>query len=145
MSDEQWYVVCDSTGNSVSIGTVVADPLPAGLSSVPLSDADAESLRSGNAEWDAATQSVRALPMAVPASVSPRQLRIWLVQHGISMAAIDSVIDGIADQLTRETVRVEWEYAPYVERAHPWLIPLAQALGLEEEQVDQAFREASQI
>jgi hypothetical protein len=32
-----------------------------------------------------------------------------------------------------------------VERAHPMLIPLATALGLTEEQVDQAFREAATI
>jgi hypothetical protein len=42
-------------------------------------------------------------------------------------------------------VRVEWEYAPYVERSHSMLIPLAAALGLTEEQVDQAFIEAAGI
>jgi hypothetical protein len=34
---------------------------------------------------------------------------------------------------------------PEMERAHPMLIPLAAALGLTEEQVDQAFREAINI
>lgn len=82
-------------------------------------------------------------PGPVPESVSARQIRLWLVQNSIPLAAIEAAIDAIADQLTRDTVRVEWEYAPYVERAHPWLVPLAQALGLNEEQVDQAFREAA--
>lgn len=81
----------------------------------------------------------------VPASVTARQIRLWLVQHGISMAAVDSAIDGIADATTRDTVRVEWEYAPYVERSHPWLVPMAEALGLQAEQVDQAFREAASL
>jgi hypothetical protein len=40
---------------------------------------------------------------------------------------------------------VEWEYAPYVERSHPMLVPLAATLGLTEEQVDQAFVEAATI
>jgi hypothetical protein len=84
-------------------------------------------------------------PGPVPESVTARQIRLWLVQHGIPLSAIETAIDAIPNQQTRETVRVEWEYAPYVERVHPWLIPLAQALGLDEEQVDQAFREASQI
>jgi hypothetical protein len=49
------------------------------------------------------------------------------------------------DQITRDMTLVEWEYAPYVERTHPMLIPLAAALGLTEQQVDQAFREAVNI
>jgi hypothetical protein len=61
------------------------------------------------------------------------------------MAAVDAAIDAIPDAAQRDSVRVEWEYAPYVERAHPMLVPLAAALGLTEEQVDQAFVEAAGI
>ncbi|NBO19967.1 MAG: hypothetical protein EBV03_12245 [Proteobacteria bacterium] len=87
----------------------------------------------------------RRVPEPVPETVTARQIRLWLVKNGIALSAIESAIDAIPDQQTREIVRVEWEYAPYVERTHPWLIPLAQSLGLTEEQVDQAFREAVQI
>jgi hypothetical protein len=80
-----------------------------------------------------------------PATVSARQIRLWLIQHGISLAQVEAAIDAIPDQLQRDSVRVEWEYAPYVERTHPMLIPLAAALGLTEEQVDQAFIEAAGI
>lgn len=79
----------------------------------------------------------------VPASVTSRQIRLWLVTHGVALSTVEAAIDAIADEATRETVRVEWEYAPYVERAHPWLSPLASALGLDEAAVDQAFREAA--
>jgi len=58
---------------------------------------------------------------------------------------VDSAIDAIPDQLQRDSVRVEWDYAPYVERSHPMLVPLAAALGLTEQQVDQAFVEAATI
>lgn len=81
----------------------------------------------------------------VPASVTARQIRLWLVSHGVSMATVSAAIDSIADVPTRDAVRVEWEYAPYVERAHPWLVPLASALGLDEAAVDQAFREAATL
>ena len=81
----------------------------------------------------------------VPESVSARQIRLWLVRHGISLAAVDAAIDAIPDQLQRDSVRVEWDYAPYVERTHPMLVPLAAALGLTEQQVDQAFVEAAGI
>ena len=81
----------------------------------------------------------------VPESVSARQIRLWLVTHGIPLATVDATIDSIADQATRDTVRVEWDYAPYVERSHRFLVPLAAALGLDEAAVDQAFREAATL
>jgi len=84
-------------------------------------------------------------PTAVPESVSARQIRLWLIRNGIALAAVDAAIDAIQDQLQRDSVRVEWDYAPYVERSHPMLVPLAAALGLSEAQVDQAFIEASTI
>jgi hypothetical protein len=82
---------------------------------------------------------------SVPASVSARQIRLWLVRHGVSLAQVDAAIDAIHDQQQRQEVRVEWDYAPYVERSHPFLVPLAAALGLNESQVDEAFREAATI
>ena len=81
----------------------------------------------------------------VPESVSARQIRLWLINNGIQLAQVENAINNIEDLITRETVKVEWEYAPYVERNHPMLVPLAQALGLSESQVDQAFREAINI
>lgn len=81
----------------------------------------------------------------VPESVTARQIRLWLVRHGVSLAAVDAAIDAIPDQQAREECRVEWDYAPYVSRDHRMLLPLAAALGLTEAQVDDAFREASAI
>jgi hypothetical protein len=81
----------------------------------------------------------------VPQAISARQIRLWLVRHGIALTAIEQAIDAIPDAVTRDSVRVEWEYAPVVERSHPWLAPLAAALGLDEAQVDAAFREAASL
>lgn len=80
-----------------------------------------------------------------PQTVSARQIRLWLIQHGFQLSQIESSINAIEDTMIRETVKIEWEYAPYIERNHPWLVPLAQSLGLNENQIDQAFIEASQI
>lgn len=82
-------------------------------------------------------------PEPAPATVSARQIRLWLLGRGVSMAAVDAAINALPDAAEREAVQVEWEYAPYVERSHPMLVPLAAALGLSEEQVDQAFVEAA--
>lgn len=81
----------------------------------------------------------------VPAQVSARQIRLWLVGHGYPLDQITAAIEAVADQATRDAVAVEWEYAPYVERSHPWLVPLATALGFDEAAVDQAFREAATL
>lgn len=95
--------------------------------------------------WAVLEDSTDDLPLLseVPKNVSARQIRLWLIQHGFQLQQIDTAISSIEDQLTRETVKIEWEYAPYIERSHPWLVPLAQSLGLNNEQIDQAFREAS--
>lgn len=87
----------------------------------------------------------QAVDDSVPASVSARQIRLYLLRQGISLAAVDAAINAIPDAVTRDSVRVEWEYAPYVERSHLMLVPLAAALGLTESQVDQAFVEAATI
>jgi hypothetical protein len=83
---------------------------------------------------------------SVPASVTARQIRIWVVRNipgGLS--AIESALAAIPDQQARQEAQVEWEFAPYCERRHPMLESIAFSLGLSQEQVDQAFREASTI
>ena len=92
------------------------------------------------AGWERAPDS-----SPVPPQVSARQIRLWLVRNGVPLATVEAAIDSITDQPTRDSVRVEWEYAPYVERSHPWLVPLASALGLDEAAVDAAFREAAAL
>jgi nitrogen regulatory protein PII-like uncharacterized protein len=58
-------MIHDETGAAVSIGTVIADPLPDGLTAVALSDADAVALTDGSGAWEPTTLTV------VPASVEP--------------------------------------------------------------------------
>lgn len=128
-----YYLACISDDGTV---TVAADVPPGHTAQPPWFVVD-----------EAGLDAMRASAAAafVPASVTARQIRLWLVGHGISLAAVDAAIDTIPDQPTRDSVRVEWEYAPYVERAHPMIGPLASALGLTDAQVDQAFREAAAI
>jgi len=91
-----------------------------------------------NGEWISAQNPV-------PETISARQIRLWLINNGIQLSQVESVINSIEDPLTRETIKVEWEYAPYIERNHPMLVPLAEALGLTENQIDIAFIQANDI
>jgi hypothetical protein len=81
----------------------------------------------------------------VPETISARQIRLWLINNGIELSQVESVINNIEDPLTRETIKVEWEYAPYIERNHSMLIPLAEALGLTQQEIDRAFLEGSNL
>jgi hypothetical protein len=56
------HVVHDQTGNAVSIGTRVADPLPDHLAAAVVSDADYARLRDGTGRWDPATLTVVDVP-----------------------------------------------------------------------------------
>jgi hypothetical protein len=82
---------------------------------------------------------------ALVAAISARQIRLWLINHGIPLAAVQAAIDAIPDPSVRDATAVEWEYAPYVERSHPMLMPLGNALGLSEADIDKAFEEAAQL
>lgn len=97
--------------------------------------------------WNDETKSWNriAIIYPVPKQISARQIRLWLIAHNISMEMVDAAINSITDVSIRDAVRVEWEYAPYVERTHAWLVPMSAALGFTENQIDQAFREAIKL
>lgn len=81
----------------------------------------------------------------VPASISARQARLWLIRHGIALATVDQTIASITDAMTRESVRVEWEYGTEVHRASQFVETLGATLGLTSERLDAAFREAATL
>jgi len=81
----------------------------------------------------------------VPQTITATQIRLWLVSHGISMTQIYTIISQITDPLIKAQIEVQWEYAPYVERNHPMINTLGASLGLDSDQIDQAFREASSL
>lgn len=96
-----------------------------------------------NAEWN---NGLWIIPeKVIPSIVSARQIRLWLIRNGISLQNIADSINNIQDQILRDSVAIEWEYAPYIERNHPMLVPLANSLGLTEADIDRAFIEASLI
>jgi hypothetical protein len=74
MTMQNWHLLYNTTtGESVSIGTVIADPLPAGITALPLTDEQGEGLQNGNLIWDAATRTLIATPP--PAVTAEEHLR----------------------------------------------------------------------
>jgi hypothetical protein len=66
-------------------------------------------------------------------------------RRGVTLAQVDAAIASIPDAITRESVRVEWEYGTEVHRNSPCLAALGPSLGLDAATLDTAFREAAGI
>ena len=76
-------------------------------------------------------------PIVVPQKVSPRQVRLLLLQQGL-LDDVEALIAG-SDRATQ----LAWEYANDFERNDPLLLTLATALNLSSETLDQFFIDAS--
>lgn len=74
-----------------------------------------------------------------PDSCTPRQLRIALIQSGISLSTIQSYIDAIENPVQREIAIAEWEYALEIKKEHPLVQMMAANLNLTEQQVSDIF------
>jgi hypothetical protein len=79
---QNWHLLYNTaTGQSVSIGTVIADPLPEGITALPLTDEQGEGLQNGTLIWDEETRALMPTPAptvtaeeAVSAYFSPYQI-----------------------------------------------------------------------
>jgi hypothetical protein len=69
-----WHILYNTaSGQSVSIGTVIADPLPSGITALPLTDEQGEGLQNGALIWDAATRTL--IPTPPPSVTAEEHLR----------------------------------------------------------------------
>lgn len=78
-------------------------------------------------------------PPSIPASITPRQCRLLLLQQGL-LADVEAMI-----AQSTEDVRITWEYALEFRRDDPLLNQLAANLGLTEAQIDEFFLAASAL
>ncbi|EIP96884.1 hypothetical protein OpiT1DRAFT_01311 [Opitutaceae bacterium TAV1] len=83
-------------------------------------------------------------PSPVPASVTKRQLRQWLITHG-KLAAVETAISAIPDATQRAVAQNWWDTADYYERAHPLISQVGEALDMTDAEIDDAFREAATL
>lgn len=75
----------------------------------------------------------------VPASVTRRQLFLWLNGQGITRAMLRDQLAG------NEAALIELEEATEFQRAHPLVAQLGTALTLNSAEIDAAFREAATL
>jgi hypothetical protein len=75
----------------------------------------------------------------VPQSLTPRQFRLALIDHGITPDMVAEVISGIEDEVERLKAETEWDYASTIRRDHPMIATIGTALGKTPAQIDAIF------
>lgn len=75
----------------------------------------------------------------IPRSVTPRQVRLMLLQQEL----LNEVEAMVAAQ--DEATQISWQYASEFYRNDPLLLSLAQSLGLTSEQIDDFFIAAARL
>lgn len=80
----------------------------------------------------------------VPESISQMKLRKQLILSGISISAIDALIQQLP-QPNRDLIQTMWEYAVVFDRTNPELNEMAEMLGITQEQLDDIFINASNL
>lgn len=77
--------------------------------------------------------------------LTARQIRLGLLQNGISTTTVEAAIDAIPDEVEREAAKIEWEYASQFLRTHPLIDQIGAALDLTPEQMDAMWEAASEL
>lgn len=80
----------------------------------------------------------------VPRNITMRQARLQLLNLGL-LDDVEAVIASIQDANMKKAVQIEWEYAKDVERNSPTILLLAQAIGMDDEALDNLFIEAVKL
>jgi hypothetical protein len=104
-----------------------------------------EAIPNNGMDYTYVPPSPEPIILPVPQSITATQIRLWLIRNGITMGQITDAISAIVDSQTRSEAEVLWEYAPYVERTNPLVALIASNFSMDNDTIDQAFREAAKL
>lgn len=82
---------------------------------------------------------------AVPSTITPTQLRIWLVRNGLSMDTIDMLLNSMKDDKKREEAKIRWEFGLSIGIEDQIFKLLGGFMILTDAQKEQIMIEASRI
>jgi hypothetical protein len=78
-------------------------------------------------------------PEPIVPTLTPRQIRLGLLQAGITGDMVTEALQGNEEGL------IEWQYATVFERDHPLIAALADGFGLSSEQIDEMWANAAKL
>lgn len=79
-----------------------------------------------------------------PESITPRQLRLWLLSQGITAQLVTTHIQGLPPSM-RDSAMIEWEYALDFKRDHPLVQQFGFMLGFSAPELEEGWRVASEL
>lgn len=95
------------------------------------------------ANWEHAS-APDAMPPTIPASVTRRQLKQWLVLAG-KYSAVEAALAAIPDETDRQLAQIWWVDATEFERTHPLVSQIGAVVGMTDAEIDAAFTEAATL
>lgn len=96
--------------------------------------------------WDFETDTwIPYTPPVLYPNLTARQLRLMLLNVGITAAMVDAEIAAIADEAERAAAQIEWQHASGYRRDHPLIAEMAAAFALPAEQVDALWLAAADL
>ena len=98
-------------------------------------------------EIDLTPEEIAALPPPPPPpplpAITRRQLRLALLRLGLTGAQVEAEIAGMpGTPAEREAVMIEWQDNDKFNRHHPLVVAIGAALGMNETQIDAAWKVA---
>ena len=130
-----------STANSITVSVGVGEfwAHNAGPMEVTFLDSDAASMQ------ELAGNNVTPEPFIEPPPEFPeitrRQIRLWLLSKGISVADVDAEIEKLPEP-QRSVAKIEWDGATF-QRNNQFVNMIGPALGFASQQMDTGWREAA--
>ena len=129
---QNWHLLYNTTtGASVSIGTVIADPLPEGITALPLTDEQGEGLQSGSLKWDEATRTL--VPTPPPAVTAEETVAAYFSPYQIAaLSRLEMALlqagKPLGPQMTAakqwlESVMLGWAVSPVAAPAEAFGVP----------------------
>ena len=83
------------------------------------------------------------VPAPVPDAITPRQLRLALLQCGL-LAKVEAAVNALPEP-QRTGALIEWEYSSQFLRTHPMVAAIAGALQISAETLDVIFVEGAAL
>jgi hypothetical protein len=124
-----------------------------GQQAIYFADSDeAAALALGGEVFCARDRDPEPTPLPPPVPPTPRPgiaangaLRRAMIRQAIDLDSVTASIEQIADTQERAETLAVWEYEPYLRRDWSLWVTICADLGLFDEQIDQAFREAAEL
>lgn len=86
-----------------------------------------------------------AAPAPSFSPLSPRQLRLMMLQIGLTDTDVEAQIAAIPDPTERAAASIEWQWATRYDRTHPLVITLAIALEFTDAELDALWSYAADL